>query len=125
MVLYGPVCSSMVPYGPMWSRVVLCGPVVWSRVAWLLSNKPCITSYDNVGPHLFPYNTYMCTFAQLTQILHKFCACSLLFCQAQPQSQLQLSMAEIALIHVFFYIHKNPSNKKVRMERKLLGTKTS
>ena len=72
MVPHGPVMSHMVLYGPVWSIMFLFGPygLVWSHKALYGPIWP----RTECGPVCF-LMVIMFAFVQLTQLLHKFCAC--------------------------------------------------
>ena len=76
MFPYRPLCSIMVPFGHIWPCIAPFAPV-WSHMvlhAWYGLICSCIaqiTSQDLIcflSQHIF-------AFVQLTQLLHKFCAC--------------------------------------------------
>ena len=86
-VRYGPIQSHMVLDGHIWSHFVLYG-LVWSSVVLFGPTWSYIVLYGPRWPmpHKAPYVSLcylMFAFVQLTQRLHKFCAC---FCGVSPPS---------------------------------------
>ena len=80
MTPYGPVGPRMVLYGHIWSHFVPICPVCFSMVLFGLVWS-CMVPYGRVWPRMASYGTlsflrlHMFAFVQLTQLLHKFCAC--------------------------------------------------
>ena len=100
MAPHSPLWSCMVPYGPLWSLMVMYGPIWSSIVQYGLNDyKPVqnVSRYFHIQYYeLFAFkikvskkesnetffemfNYYKIfqyvAFVQLTQLLHKFCAC--------------------------------------------------
>ena len=79
MVLCGPMWSHVVPCGPVWSHVVPCGPM-FSRMVQYGSIRSHMVLKRPAWSRLVPLFEIiilldMLTLVQLTQLLHKFCAC--------------------------------------------------
>merc|ERR1711954_254762 len=77
---YGHVWSFIVPYAPVWTRMALCGPI-WSLKVPYGSVWFHMVPYGSMQSSMVPYGPlcflmqHMIALFQLTQLLHKFCAC--------------------------------------------------